>query len=1022
MPLTVAQLVARLTADTSGFYRGMAVANSAMLRSGGLITRVAAGAGLAVGAMGLLSLRSAGNFQQSMNILQAVSGATTDRMGDLRHEAIALGADFKLPSVSAKDAADAMVELSKGGLSARRVLDATRGTLQLGLAANVGFADSAKFVANALQAFQMPGTQAGRVANLLAAAANKSTAEITDLAYGMQAAGAQFHGARMPIEDMTASLALLANRGLSGEYAGTALKTMLVRLTGPTDKAAAVMKNYGIEIFNANGTMKSMPAVIQEFQDGIGGLTDQQREQALITIFGVRANQAMRILMEDGAKSYTKFRDSITGTNAAQRMAEARTRGFNGALQAFGSAAETLAIQLGTALLPAATQVVRAMSRFIANVNPDKIIAFGGAIKDLVAALFGFVAAHESVQFAIAAIVGAFVGFQVISMVIGLVRALQAAWIALNATFLLSPIGLILIALAALVGALVLAYMKSEQFRAIVDGVFSWLRDNIPAYVNAVKDAVLRAWNAIASNQTLRTVLTDIRTIWNNIRAITMAVWNAISSFLRAHWSTISAVATAAFNVIRSVVTNAWNVIWAITSSIWKIIAAVVVNALGVISGRISAMTALRNIVAAVWNGIKAVTQAAWNAIKNTVRVQVTQIPRIILGVVGLAVSAAAAIGHGIVSGILSGIGGLASSLAGALKGAVGSAIGSVKGMLHIGSPSKVTEDEIGKPIAQGIIRGFLLGIADLPTKMNEKLRVALESAKNTVDSYRGILSDSFSQLGQDALAAFDKATRTSLTPSEALIKHEEDARASAQLQRNIQEAQEALAEAMAGDDPQAVLDAQRRLDDALWDQRKASLTALAEQERLDYEAKREMRRRQFEDQLTQLETNLSKHPERWRFYQNQILALLRKNGITYQSIGATLGHAYAQGLRDSVGDIRSAAQHIAHVIAQYLKLGSPAEKGPLSDLNEWWSPFARTLVSGLDTSPVTRAAAGLAGSVGNSMGVGSSFASSGLAAAGVGSAVLENHVHVTLDGKELWTSVQRRGIEHKRLNGSTGL
>src|SRR3990167_8282437 len=152
MSLTVAQLVARLTADTSGFYRAMAIANSSMLRTGGIISRVSAGAGLAVLGMGIISLRAAGNFQQSLNLLQAVSGATTKQLGDLRGEAIALGKDFKLPNVSAKDAALAMVELSKGGLSVTRTLRATRGALQLGLAANMDFAQSAQLVARALKA------------------------------------------------------------------------------------------------------------------------------------------------------------------------------------------------------------------------------------------------------------------------------------------------------------------------------------------------------------------------------------------------------------------------------------------------------------------------------------------------------------------------------------------------------------------------------------------------------------------------------------------------------------------------------------------------------------------------------------------------------------------------------------------------------------------------------------------------------------------------------------------------------
>ena len=139
MPLTVAQLTARLTADTSGFYRGMAVANSAMIRSGGIASRVFAGIGIGVGSAMLLSIREAGRFEQSLNVLGAVVHATGGQFNALQKHALKLGRDITLPGVSANDAAVAMTQLAKAGFNAQQVIAASKGTMQLGTAAQIEY-------------------------------------------------------------------------------------------------------------------------------------------------------------------------------------------------------------------------------------------------------------------------------------------------------------------------------------------------------------------------------------------------------------------------------------------------------------------------------------------------------------------------------------------------------------------------------------------------------------------------------------------------------------------------------------------------------------------------------------------------------------------------------------------------------------------------------------------------------------------------------------------------------------------
>lgn len=1014
MPLTVAQLVARLTADTSGFYRGMAIANSAMLRSGGIITRVAAGAGLATLGMGIMSLRAAGNFEQSMNILGAVSEANTKQMGSMRKEAVALGADMKLPNVSAKDAADAMQELAKGGLSVSNILKATRGTLQLGLAANIGFADSAVIVARALQAFHLEGTQATKVADLFSAAANKSTADMGDIALGFQAASAQFAAGDQTIQGLTTSLALMANAGIVGSDAGTSLKTMMNRLMAPTKKSADLMADLGFKVYDSSGNMKAMPTLIGDLNSSLKGMSKEQKNAALYTIFGSDAIRAARVQLNAGEKGWTKMEASITKGGEAQKLAEARTKGFNGALQAFGSVAETLAINLGTALLPAATALVRTFTSWMAAINPDAIIAFFAAITGGVSAIYNFIAGSDLLVATLAGLAAAIVAYKTIVTTISVVtRAWAAAQVLLNAAMAMNPFVLIIAALVGLGVALYVAYQKSEQFRNIVNGVFSWLKAYVPPIVQAVANAVSSAFNAIKSTVTsiLSAVQSVVTTVWNAIRSVSQTVWTAISSTVMSVVNNLRSAITAAFNIYRSIISAAWNVISAITTSAWNIIRTIVTSVIDVIRGKISAMTAFRNIVTAVWNGIKAVTTAAWNGIKQVVTTAVANIPTIISGIAGAAAAAALGVGKAIINGILNGVSGLGGMLKDKISGMIGGALSSID--IPGFSPPGHAGETIGKRISDGMVRGILLGGVDMPAKLSEKLKTALEAGKAQVDAYQSAFKEAFGNLANDAFSAFDAQTSAHLTKSESILKKLEMAELNARLRKNLTDAKETLAKhlqemrdlegelsqkqgqltAMRNapadeQDPNKILDMEQSIRDmnqkhhelglqsrddllaieaAKLEIRKQKLAEAAARERLEYAASRDLQKRHLESQLAGYEEQMAKHPERAQFWQNKILATLRANGVTYRAAGTLLGKSFAVGMRESVDEVEAAAKAIAATVARYLKLHSPAAEGPLSDLNTWWKALGSTIVQGVNVSPVERASAALAGAMGPS-------------------------------------------------------
>lgn len=513
--LTVAELNAKLTADVSQFAAAMdkAEAKSSStfdkigragdkLKSVGtkmtthLTLPIVAGLGLAAKAFG--------DFETSLNTFQAVAGATGEQMAKVGDLAKQLGNDTKLPATSAKDAAEAMTELAKAGLDVQQSMDAARAVLQLSAAAQIDNAQAAVIVGDALNAFRLPGAKAAMVADLLAGAANSASGEITDMAQSMQMSASVFAAAGVPIEDLTTAISLMAKNGIKGSDAGTSLKTALVHLQNPSAKAAGVMEKLGFNIFDAQGNMKAMRQIIAELATATKGLTEEQRAQALATMFGTDGLRAANILLAEGVQGFDAMRESVTKQGSAQAVAEAKTKGFNGTMQALISQLETLAITIG----PIVTQF---LEKLINLVSPavEWFSRLDSGTQTMILAAIGLVAALGPVL----AVVG-----NLIAVVRGLGLALM--FVAAN------PVVLIIAGVAALAAALVVAYQKSEAFRNIVQAVFGWIKDHWGLLLTIIAGPIGLAVALIIKN--FDSVKSAVMSLWNFVRPIFEQMGNLI--------------------------------------------------------------------------------------------------------------------------------------------------------------------------------------------------------------------------------------------------------------------------------------------------------------------------------------------------------------------------------------------------------------------------------------------------------------------------------------------------------------
>ena len=284
------------------------------------------------------------DFEQSLNVLKTVSGATGEEMKKLSDRARELGADLTLPGTSAADAADAMAELAKAGLDVNEILAASLGVLQLSVAGQISNAEAARITANALNAFKLEGADATRVADLLAAAALASTAEVNEMADSLQMAGAVAAMSGMKIEELVTAIALMSNAGVQGSDAGTSIKQMLLALQTPTNKAKKLMGELGINIYDAAGNLRSMRDLIQIFSTQLKGLTQEERNYALGVIFGSDAIRSANIVLLGGVDAYDKMSASVNKTGAAAGLAASMMEGLTGSVENIKSAFETAAI------------------------------------------------------------------------------------------------------------------------------------------------------------------------------------------------------------------------------------------------------------------------------------------------------------------------------------------------------------------------------------------------------------------------------------------------------------------------------------------------------------------------------------------------------------------------------------------------------------------------------------------------------------------------------------------------------
>ena len=252
-----------------------------LAKKAGLVTVAFMGAGKLVDAF-KGATRVGAEFEQNIKNLSVIAGATGGKLKQLEQSALKLGGSTKF---TASEVAKLQIEFSKLGFTADEILDVTEGTLNLATAFGLDLGQSASVAGSTLRAFGLDASETTRLTDVMATSFASTALDMDKFSNSMSFVAPVASVAGFSLEDTTAILGTLANAGISGSMAGTALRTMMLDLTNSSSKLS---KELGTGI----DSVEDLEKALQELKDS--GMPTED----MLKLVDKRAVSAFSILLE----------------------------------------------------------------------------------------------------------------------------------------------------------------------------------------------------------------------------------------------------------------------------------------------------------------------------------------------------------------------------------------------------------------------------------------------------------------------------------------------------------------------------------------------------------------------------------------------------------------------------------------------------------------------------------------------------------------------------------------------------
>jgi TP901 family phage tail tape measure protein len=375
---------------SSSYTSAMSDAGSQMSNLGTIAKKAAAVAAAAWGALKIGQFISDAvdtysEFEQAMANTSAIAGATADEYDQLEAAALAMG---KATTKSASECAEALGYMSLAGWSVQESIDSLEPVLRLSEATQMDLATCSDLVTDSMSALGLQTSDLSSYLDIVTAANNNANTTSEALMEALIGCGGAAKTVGVSLLDTSTALGILANNGTKGSEAGTALNSILARISS-NDSAIKALDALGVSAFDASGEFVGLQQFLEDTQGALANLSTEQQAYYLKQIAGTNYFTEMSYLLDsvagsaDGtATAWDTLADSLENSEGAlDAMASSVTDTFEGAKARVSSAIDDLKINLVSGFAPYAKDALNTVAEYIPKIT-DKLIPMAQSFID----------------------------------------------------------------------------------------------------------------------------------------------------------------------------------------------------------------------------------------------------------------------------------------------------------------------------------------------------------------------------------------------------------------------------------------------------------------------------------------------------------------------------------------------------------------------------------------------------------------------------------------------------------------
>lgn len=284
------------------------------------------------------------DFESQMSTVKAISGATADEMVQLTNKAKQMGIES---AFSATESGKALEYMAMAGWKTKDMLNGIEGVMNLAAASGEDLASVSDIVTDSMTAFGLAADQSGRFADVLAAASSNANTNVALMGETFKYVAPVAGSLGYSIEDTAVAIGLMANAGIKGSQAGTALRGLFTRLVKPTKESGQAMDDLGISITTAEGKIKPLNTLLQEMREKFSTLTDAEKAEYAALLAGQEGMSGLLAIINASDEDFNTLTEAINNSSgAAQEMADIKLDNLQGQIQLLKSSFEGLGIAI----------------------------------------------------------------------------------------------------------------------------------------------------------------------------------------------------------------------------------------------------------------------------------------------------------------------------------------------------------------------------------------------------------------------------------------------------------------------------------------------------------------------------------------------------------------------------------------------------------------------------------------------------------------------------------------------------